>query len=66
MEKTRDAEAKANLQLPFYIREINSRCLKGYYLLVKKDKDDANWEDRNETFSKDKEKTKFYNPSFSN
>ena len=66
VEKTRDIEAKANLQLPFYIRKIDSKCLKGYCPSVKKDKKDANWEYRNEASSKNKEKAKFYNPSFAN
>ncbi len=41
VEKVVNAEAKANLQPPFGTREIDSRCPKGYRLLVKKDKDDA-------------------------
>ena len=55
MEKARDAEAKANLQAPFYIKEIDSKCPKGYCLSVKKDKEDANWEYCNEASNKNKE-----------
>ena len=43
MEKAEDVEAKPNLQPSFYVREINSKCPKGYCLLIKKDKKDANW-----------------------
>ncbi len=37
VEKAGDVEAKANLQPPFNIREIDSRCPKSYCLLAKKD-----------------------------
>ncbi len=40
MEKTGDVEAKANLQPPFYIKDIDSRCPKSYCPLAKKDKED--------------------------
>ena len=56
MKKARDAKAKANLQPPFYIREIDSKCPEDYRLLVKKDKKDANWEHRDKAFSKDKKR----------
>ncbi len=62
VEKANDVKAKANLQLLFYISEIDSRCPKGYRPLVKKDKDDANWEYRNEVSNKDKAKAKSHNP----
>ncbi len=57
VEKTGDAKAKANLQLPFYVREIDSRCPKGYRLLAKKDKENTYREPQNEA-SKDKNKAK--------
>ncbi len=41
VEKVGDVEAKANLQPPFYIRDINARCPKGHHLSAKKDKEDA-------------------------
>ena len=66
MKKVGDIEVKANLQPPFYVREIDSRYLKNYCLSVKKDKDNANQEHWNEAFSKDKEKTKSYNPFSAN
>ena len=61
MEKTGDAETKANLQPPFYVREIDSKCPKSYCPSVKKDKEDANQEHRNEA-SKDKDKAKSHTP----
>ena len=66
MEKVGNAKVKANLQLPFYIREIDFKYLKGYCLSAKKDKKDANWEHCNKAFSKDKKKVKSYNPFFAN
>ncbi len=65
MEKTRDAKAKANLQPPFYVREINIRCPKSHCPLVKKNKENTYWQHRNEA-SKDKEKAKSYNSSSAN
>ncbi len=56
MEKAGDVEAKANLQLPFYIRDIDARCLKSHRPLTKKDKEDTYREPRNEA-SKDKAKS---------
>ncbi len=44
MEKTGNIEAKANLQPPFYVRDIDVRCPKGHHLLAKKDKEDTYWE----------------------
>ncbi len=38
VEKASDVEAKANLQPPFYVREINSKCPKSHRPLAKKDK----------------------------
>ena len=66
MVKVGDTEVKANLQPPFYIREIDSKCPKGYCPSVKKDKEDANWEHRDEASSKDKEKVKSHNLSSAN
>ena len=66
VEKDGDAETKSNLQPPFYVREIDSKCSKGYRPLVKKDKEDANREHRDNTSSKDKEKAKSHNPSIAN
>ncbi len=64
-EKTGDAEVKANLQPSFYVREIDSRCPKGYCLLAKKDKENTYWVPRDETFNKDKNKAKPHNFSSS-
>ncbi len=66
VEKAGDIEAKVNLQPPYYIREIDFRCLKDHYLLVKKDKNDTNWEHHNKASNKDKEKAKTYKPSSAN
>ncbi len=63
MEKTGNAETKANIQLPFHIRKIDSRCPKGHYLLTKKDKKDTYQELCNEA-SKDKNKAKSQTSSF--
>ncbi len=41
VEKAGDAKAKANLQPPFYIRKIDSRCPKGHHPSAKKDKEDT-------------------------
>ncbi len=60
MEKAGDAEVKANLQPPFYIREIDSRYPKGHCPSAKKDKKDTYQEPRNEA-SKDKDRAKSYN-----
>ncbi len=48
MEKAGDVKAKANLQPPFYVRDIDARCPKGHCLLAKKDKEDTYWEPRDE------------------
>ncbi len=65
VEKAGDVEAKANLQPPFYIRKIDSKCLKDYRPLAKKDKEDTYWEPRDETSNKDKDKAKSHNFSSS-
>ncbi len=64
MEKTGDAEAKANLQSPFYVRDIDVRCPKGHRPSSKKDKEDTYREPQNEV-SKDKDKAKSHNSSTS-
>ncbi len=65
MEKAGDAKAKANLQSPFYIRKIDSRCSKNHCPLAKKDKENTYREPCNEA-SKDKDKAKSQTPSFAN
>ncbi len=57
MEKVDNAEAKANLQPFFYVRDINARCPKGHCLSAKNNKEDTYWEPQNE-ISKDKGKAK--------
>ncbi len=59
MEKVGDVEAKANLQPPFYVRDIDARCPKGHRPSSKKDKEDTYREPQNEA-SKDKDKAKSY------
>ncbi len=39
MEKADDVEIKAKLQFPFYVRNIDARCLKDQCPSVKKDKE---------------------------
>ncbi len=56
VKKARDAEAKANLQPLFYIRDIDAWCPKGHRPSAKKDKEDTFWEPYNEA-SKDKAKS---------
>ncbi len=56
VEKSGNVETKANLQPPFYVRDINIRCPKGHRLSAKKDKEHTYWEPRNEV-SKDKAKS---------
>ncbi len=63
LEKAVDIEARTNLQSLSGTREINFRCLKGYRLLVKKDKDDTNWEHRDKA---PKDKVKSHNFSSAN
>ncbi len=65
VEKGGDIEAKANLQPPFYIREIDSKCPKGYHPSVKKNKENTYRESCNET-SKNKDKTKSQTFFFAN
>ncbi len=62
MEKAGDAEAKANLQPLFYVRDIDARCSKGHRPLAKKDKKDTYREPQNEA-SKDKNKAKSHSSS---
>ncbi len=49
VEKAGNAEAKANLQPPFYFKEIDSRYPKGHHPLAKKE--DTYWEPCDETSS---------------
>ncbi len=64
MEKVGDAEAKANLQPPFYVRDIDARCPKGHRPSAKKDKKNTYREPQNEA-SKDKDKAKSHSSSTS-
>ena len=67
VEKAIDAEAKASLQPPSGTRKIDSRCPERYKPLVKKNKDNAYWEQYNKAFNRDKEKAKSHNlSSFAN
>ena len=56
IEKAINVKAKTNLQPPSGTREIDSRCPKTYRPLIKKDKDDAYWEQRDKTSNRDKKK----------
>ncbi len=58
VEKAGNVEAKTNLQLPFYVEEIDSRYPKNYCSLAKKDKKDTYQEPHSNQASKDKDKTK--------
>ncbi len=64
MKKAGDVEAKANLQSPFYVRDIYTRCTKSNRLSAKKDKEDTYQEPQNEA-SKDKNKAKSHSSSTS-
>ncbi len=64
VEKPVNTEAKAGLQPPPGTREINARCSKRYRSSVKKDKDNAYQEHRDEASNKDKDTVKSHN-SFS-
>ncbi len=66
IEKAVDTKVKTSLQASSGIRKINSRYLKGYKLLAKKDKDDANRVHQDEAPNKDKNKAKSYNSSSAN
>ncbi len=63
VEKAGDAEAKANLQPPFYVRDIDVRCLKGH-CPSSKNKEDTYREPQSEA-SKDKDKAKSHSSSTS-
>ena len=60
MEKAGDAEAKANLQPPFYVRNIDARCPKDHRPSAKKDKENTYQEPQNKA-SKNKNKAKSHN-----
>ncbi len=64
MEKAGDVKVKANLQSPFYVRNIDARCPKGHRPSAKKDKEDTYQEPQNEA-SKDKDKVKPHSSSIS-
>ncbi len=64
MEKAGDAKVKANLQPPFYIRNIDARYPKYHHSSAKKDKEDTYQELQNEA-SKDKDKAKSHSSSTS-
>ncbi len=64
VEKAGDVEAKVNLQPPFYVREIDSRCPKGHRPSAKKNLEDTYQESQNEA-SKDKDKAKSHSSSTS-
>ncbi len=55
--KASDVEAKANLQPPFYVRNIDTRCPKGHRLSVRKDKKDTYWGSHDGVSNKDKAKS---------
>ena len=65
MKKAGNVEAKANLQPPFYVRGINSKCLKDHCPLEKKDKEDTYWKSHDKA-SKYKNKAKSYTLTFTN
>lgn len=44
VKKVVNVKVKANLQLPFGIKKIDSKCPKYYKLIAKKDKKERNWE----------------------
>ncbi len=64
MEKAGDVEAKANLQPPFNVRDIDARYPKGHRPSAKKDKEDTYWEPQSKA-SKDKDKAKSHRSSTS-
>ncbi len=66
VENAVNVKVKANLQPTSETKEIDSRYPKEYRLLVKKNKEDAYEEHCDKVSNKDKEKAKFYNPSFAN
>ncbi len=63
MEKAGDVEVKANLQPPFYVRDIDARCPKGHRP-SSKNKEDTYQKPQSEAF-KDKDKAKSHSPSTS-
>ncbi len=64
MEKAGDAEAKANLQPSFYVRDIDARCPKGYRP-SSKNKEDTYREPQSKA-SKNKDKAKSHNSTSAN
>ena len=66
VKKTINAKAKASLQPLFETRKIDSKYLKGYKPLTKKDKDNISWKYCNEAFNIYEDKAKYHNSSFAN
>lgn len=66
IKKAINKKAKVNLQLLSETKEIDFKYLRGYWLLVKKDKNNANQEYQDEISNKDKNKAIIYNSSFAN
>ncbi len=64
MEKVGDAEAKATLQPPFYVRDIDAKCPKGHHP-SSKNKEDTYREPQSKA-SKDKDKAKSHNSTSAN
>ncbi len=65
VEKVDNIKTKANLQPPFYVREIDSRYPKIHRPSAKKDKEDTYRKPCNEASNKDKDKAKSHNSSSS-
>ena len=63
VEKAGDAKAKANLQPLSYVWEIDARSPKGHRPSSKKDKEDTQWEHRDEA---PKDKAKSQTPATTN
>ena len=66
VKKAVNVEAKASLQSYSMIREIDSICPKRHRSSIKKDKDNAYWEYRDEGSNKNKEKAKSHPLSSAN
>ncbi len=57
VEKTGNIEAKANLQPPFYVRDIDTKCPKGHCPSAKKEKKDTYQEPNDKASNKNKAKS---------
>ncbi len=64
VKKLSDVEAKANLQPPFYVRDIDARCPKGHRPLSKNKED--TYQEPQSKVSKDKDKAKSHNSTSAN